>query len=163
MDFLIWIDLKNTIGVNKIATIIGPILNVCQPLILYIIKLVYYKPVLNNIKTIDFLVLLLNILYLIYFVTIYTKFLNTNKLITGTKNGHLHWPWIKYSNPYFYLILFAINIFYLFTFTYALLLFIILYLFLLLSVKYFYYSAGELWCFFGAFIPLIMFFVSFYL
>jgi hypothetical protein len=92
----------------------------------------------------------------------YFNFLSSDKLITSTKNGHLQWPWIKYANPYFYLILFAINIFYLFNFKYALILFIVTYFLLILSVKYFKYNAGELWCFFGSFIPLIMFFLSFY-
>ena len=44
MDFLFWIDLKNKIGINKVTTILGPILNICQPTILYLIKYFYYKP-----------------------------------------------------------------------------------------------------------------------
>ena len=42
MDFLFWIDIKNIYGINKITTILGPILNVCQPVILYFIKYLYY-------------------------------------------------------------------------------------------------------------------------
>jgi len=38
MDFLLWIDIKNKIGINKITTIFGAILNVAQPIILYLIK-----------------------------------------------------------------------------------------------------------------------------
>ena len=34
--------------------------------------------------------------------------------IQEIKNNHLKWPWIEYSNAYFYLILLGINIFYLF-------------------------------------------------
>jgi hypothetical protein len=93
----------------------------------------------------------------------YKKFLTNSKLITQPVNGHLKWPWIKYSNPFFYLVLFAINIFYLFDFKYGLTLFIIIYLFLFVSVKYFFYSASELWCFFGSFTPLIMYFLSFHI
>jgi hypothetical protein len=163
MDFLFWIDLQNAFGINKITTILGPILNVCQPTILYLIKLYYYRPTINTLYNYNLPIAILNFAYLIYFITIYIKFLSTNKLITGTRNGHLHWPWIKYTNPYFYLVLFAVNIFYLFDFKYALTLFIITYLCLALSVKYFHYNAGELWCFFGAFIPLIMFVASFYI
>ena len=44
MDFLFWIDLGNKYGINKIVTILGPILNVAQPTILYIIKYLYFKP-----------------------------------------------------------------------------------------------------------------------
>jgi len=154
MDFLFWIDLENTIGINKIVTILAPILNVCQPTILYIIKYLYYKPEIFTLQYFNLPIAILNILYVFYFIRIYISFLSKSKLITGTKNGHLKWPWIEYANPYFYIILFAINIFYLFNFKYALVLFSITYLFLYLSVKYFNYNSGELWCFFFSFIPL---------
>lgn len=163
MDFLFWIDLKNTIGINKIVTILGPILNVCQPTILYIIKYLYYKPEIFTLQNFNLPVAILNILYVIYFIKIYISFLSKSKLITGIKNGHLKWPWIEYTNPYFYIILFALNMFYLFNFKYALVLFTITYLFLYLSVKYFNYNSGELWCFFGSFIPLLMFGLSFFI
>jgi len=163
MDFLFWIDLKNDFGINKITTILGPILNVGQPTIFYLIKYFYYKPDIFSLHNFNLPVAILNLLYVIYFLNMYSTFVSTDKLITTTKNGHLNWPWIKYANPYYYLILFAINMFYLFNFNYALVFFTITYFFLFLSVKYFKYNAGELWCFFGSFIPLIMFFLSFYI
>lgn len=163
MDFLLWIDIKNKLGINKITTIIGPILNVCQPIILFLIKYFYYKPNIFALHNLNFSITVLNFFYLIYFINMYTNFLTSGNLITAVKNSHLSWPWIKYTNASFYLILFAINIFYLFNFKYALTLFIVTYLFLFISTKYFYYNAGELWCFFGSFIPLIMFFLSFYI
>jgi hypothetical protein len=162
MDFLFWIDIKNEYGINKITTIIGPFLNICKPIILFLIKYLYYKPNLFTFNNFNLPVVCLNFIYLIYFIIIYNNFLSNEKLITGTENNHLKWTWIKYSNTYFYLILFAINIFYLFNFKYALTLFIITYFFLFISAKYFYYNAGELWCFFGSFIPLIMFYLSFF-
>ena len=96
----------------------------------------------------------------------YYQFINNEKLITKTnmKSKHLEWPWLKYSNPGLYLIVFAINIFYLTNksnFNYELMYFLITYMFLLISVNYFYYSAGQMWCFFGAFIPFIMFIISY--
>ena len=163
MDFLFWIDLKNELGINKITTILGPILNVAQPTILYLIKYYYYKPDILSLHNFNLPIAILNLLYFVYFVTIYTKFLTTDKLITSTKNGHLNWPWIKYASPWFYLVLFAVNIFYMFNFKYALVLFIVTYFLLFLSAKYFEYNVGELWCFFGSFIPLIMFVLSFYI
>lgn len=163
MDFLFWIDIKNNIGINKITTILGPILNVGQPIILYVIKYLNYKPDILTFKNYNLPVALFNLLYLIYFIIFYTTFLLNSKLTTSTRHNHLNWPWIKYANPIFYLILFAINIFYLFNFKYALTLFTVTYFFLFISTKYFYYNAGELWCFFGAFIPLIMYFLSFYI
>jgi hypothetical protein len=161
MDYLFWIDLNNKYGINRVATIFGPILNVCQPVILYIIKYIYYRPNIYTFSNYNLPIAILNLLYMVYFINIYVRFLLTDKLVTGTKNGHLNWPWIKYANPNYYLILFAINIFYLFNFKYAFVLFSITYLFLLLSATYFKYNAGELWCFFGSFIPLIMFVLSF--
>jgi hypothetical protein len=163
MDFLFWIDIKNKIGINHITTILGPILNVCQPTILYLIKYYYYKPDISSFKNFGLPIALLNFLYFIYFVKNYAKFLLNDKLITSNENGHLKWPWIPYFYPYFYLILFAINIFYLFDFKYALVLFTITYFFLLISNIYFNYNVSEMWCYFGAFIPLIMFFTSFYI
>ena len=164
MDFLFWIDIKNKLGINKLLTFIGPLLNIGQPLILYIIKLIYYKPNIYTYTNFNLPVAILNFLYFIYLFSIYYQFIIKEKiLITSTKDGHLSWPWIKYYNPAFYLILFAINIFYLTNFNYSLLLFVITYLFLLLSMKYFYYSSGELWCFFGAFIPILMFILSYYI
>lgn len=157
MEFLFWIDINNTIGINKITTIIGPILNAGQPTILYLIKYFYYKPDVFNF------VGLLNLLYFIYFIIVYITFLSTDKLITTGKNGHLSWPWIKYYNSFLYSLVFIINIFYLFDFKYALILSSLIYLFLFISAVYFKYNVGELWCFFGAFIPLIMYIVSIYL
>jgi hypothetical protein len=163
MDFLFWIDLKNQIGINKIATTLGPILNVCQPTILYLIKYYYLRPDVSVMQNFNLPIAILNLLYFIFFIKNYSKFLTNEKLVTGTENGHLKWPWIKYSNPSFYLILFALNMFYLFNFKYALVFFVVTYFFLFISVKYFYYNSGELWCFFGSFIPLIMYFLSFYI
>lgn len=163
MDFLFWIDIKNKYGINKIVTILGPILNVGQPIILYLIKYFYYKPDIFSLQNFNLPVAIINILYLMYFIKMYINFLSNDKLVTSTSNNHLKWPWINYTNPVYYLLLLTINIFYLFNFKYALILFIILYFFLFISVKYFYYNAGELWCFFGAFIPLIMYFLSFYI
>jgi hypothetical protein len=163
MDFLLWIDIDNKIGINKLTTIGGPILNVCQPTILYLIKLFYYKPNILSLQNYNLPVAVLNIAYFIYFITVYVRFLLKDKLVTSTQDGNLKWPWLKYTNPYPYLDLFAINIFYLFNFTYSLVLFSVLYFFLYISKKYFKYSAGELWCFFGAFVPLIMFFLSFHI
>lgn len=164
MDFFFWIDLKNTYGINKITTIIGPLLNVGQPIIFYIIKLFYFQP--KNIFSMSHYnlpVFVLNLFYFIFLIKNYISFLTEGKLITGTSHGHLSWPWIKYSNPGFYLLLLAINIFYLMNLNYSLLLFFITYFFLILSTVFFSYNIGELWCFFGAFIPFIMIFASFLL
>lgn len=158
MDFLFWIDLENKLGINHIVTLLGPILNVGQPLILFIIKLLYFKP-----RKINKLVGTINLLYLLYLIKLYINFISSSKLTTSTKNNHLKWPWLKYSNSYFYLILLTINIFYLTNFKYSLILFSVIFSFLFLSNKYFSYNVGELWCFFGAFTPIIIFIISYFI
>ena len=64
MDFLFWIDIHNKYGINHITTMIGPIFNVGQPVILYILKLLYYKP-----KQINLPLHFLNLFYVIYMCT----------------------------------------------------------------------------------------------
>jgi len=154
MDFTFWMDLKNSMGLNKLATIIGPLLNVGQPTIFYIIKLLYFTPNVLSAANFNWQVMVLNVLYALYLLSMYFRFITTEtQLTTSTSHGHLDWPWLKYANPYFYLILFAVNIFYLTDFNYSLGMFIITYFFLYLSYKWFPYNMGELWCFFGSFIP----------
>ena len=157
MDFLFWIDLNNKLGINHIMTIIGPLINLGQPLILYIIKLIYFTPELLSGNYLPILILILNLLYLLYLIRLFINFISNEKLVTSTKDNHLKWPWIKYSIPLFYLLLLPINIFYLTNFKYSLFLFFITYLFFYLSHKYFSYNISELWCFFGAFIPIILY------
>lgn len=164
MDFLFWVDLDNKIGINKIVTIIGPLFNAGQPLILYIIKLIYYKEGdLLSLKNFNLPILILNLLYCIYLFFTYFKYLNESVLVTKTYHGHLKWPWIEFYNPRYYLILLGINIFYLMNFKYSLILFIITYIFLILSCLFFSYNPGELWCFFGSFIPILLFFATYFI
>ena len=132
-------------------------LNICIPLFLYIIKVIYYKPEILIFKNLNLHVFVINLIYFICFILSYINFLKDGNLITKVSNGHLRWPWIKYSFPFFYIILLAINIFYLYDFKYGLLLFTVTYIFLSLGYKIFRYNAGELWCLFGSFIPFIVF------
>lgn len=165
MDFLFWIDLKNKLGINHLTTIIGPILNVGLPLILYLIKYFYYKPEINlttlNLDSNTFYALF-NLFYLIYLILMYSNFLlsRSGSLVTSTSHGHLSWPWIPYASPTLYVIGLALNIFYLTNFTYSLIVFLVVYFFLFLSNYLFSYNAGELWCFFGAFTPFILLIIT---
>jgi len=160
MDFLFWIDLKNKIGFNKIMSIIGPLLNVGQPTILFIIKNLVFKFDFNYF---NLLIIFLNFIYFCILIKNYITYISHDKLITSTKNEHLSWPWLTYFNPYYYLFLFGINIFYLTNFNYSLIFFLVVYFLLFLSVKFFNKSIEEIWCFFGAFIPIFILFLSYYI
>jgi hypothetical protein len=163
MDFFFWIDLKNKLGINHLFTLFGPLINVGQPVIVYIVKYLYFKPIINIGYNINTFYALINLLYFIYFLNIYFKFLTKGTLTTSTKNGHLYWPWIEYNNPIFYLIVMSFNLFYLTNFTYSLMVFFITYFCFFLSFCFFYNNLGELWCFFGAFIPIILLIGSYFI
>lgn len=163
MDFLFWTDLNNKRGINHIITLLGPLINTGQPVILYAIKYFYLKPKINLGYNENSFYILLNILYIVYLFNVYLNFISKGNLTTSTKYGHLYWPWIEFSNPIYYVFLLAINFFYLTNFTYSLMIFVITYFCLLLSYCFFYNNLGELWCFFGAFIPIILLFGSYYL
>jgi hypothetical protein len=153
MDFGFWMDLRNSVGLNHILTIIGPLLNAGQPLILYLIKLAVLTP-----ATYDVPILTMNVAYGAYLARAYYRFITNEKtLTTTTENGHLKWRWIDYVYPIFYLVSLTVNLFYLTDFAYSRFTFILTALFMVLSVRYFPYRVGEMWCFFGAFMPLIVF------
>jgi hypothetical protein len=159
MEFLFWIDLHNKIGINKIATVIGSLFNVGQPLLIYGIKVLYLRPVLQ----LD-LVTILNILYFIYLIYFYVRFILQDVLTTSVIiDGHLRWPWLKYANPMFFLLMFSINLFYLTDFGHSFTLFSVTALFLLFTKIYFPYNAAELWCFVSSSVPVIMIPMSYYI
>lgn len=152
MDFLFWIDLHNKIGINRVATIIGSLFNIGQPLLIYIIKILVLKPTFH----LDY-VTILNLLYLVHLLYVWSRFIYNGPLTTSnTINGHLSWPWLKYANREFFLIMFAINIFYLTDFTYSLVMFSIVYAILALAFVFFPRNIGEFWCFMSASVPAIM-------
>jgi hypothetical protein len=153
MDFAIWMDLGNKVGLNRVATMIGPILNVGQPLIMFLIKIVVFQHF-----RMDF-VSVLNVVYSAYLAKIYYLFIKSGDTITKVEQGHLKWPWLRHTNPIAYLIMFVINALYLSDFRFSLLVTSITGFFLFLSHSYFAYHVGEIWCYFGAFIPLLVYFL----
>lgn len=150
-DYLFWNDLDNKNKINEKVTLIAPLFIFYQPLVLFIIKSIIFK----NIKFSLFSII--NFFYIISVYIDYTKFLKNEKnKITNVKHNHLHWPWKKYQNLYFYFILLLLNVFYLTNFKYSFLIFLLGTFFILISNFYFNYSIGEVWCFFVVLIPLIM-------
>ena len=159
MEFFFWIDLHNKIGINKIATVVGSLFNVGQPLLIYGIKVLYLRPVLQ----LDW-VTILNLMYFIYLIYFYARFLSQGVLTTtAIVDGHLRWPWLKYSNPLFFLFMFNLNIFYLTDFGYSFTLFSVTAMFLLFTKIYFPYNSAELWCFVSSSVPAIMLPLSYYI
>ena len=77
-------------------------------------------------------------------------------MITNVVNNHLLWKWFNYFNFSYYAPMFTINIFTLYTLNYALLFFFIGFIILIISAGFFKEHVGELWCFFAAYIPIII-------
>ena len=159
MEFLFWSDLHNKIGINRLATIIGSLFNMGQPSLIYIIKVLYFRPLIQ-LDTI----LILNFGYFAYLTYVYYRYLVNGKLTTSELvNGHLRWPWLKYINPVAFLFLFALNIFYLTDFGYSLVMFSVVYCTLLFAVVYLPKNVSELWCFMSTSVPATMLPLSYYI
>lgn len=157
MEFLFWTDIHNKLGINRVATIIGSLFNLGQPILIYIIKVLILRPTFHM----DY-VTILNLLYLVHLLYVYSSFLYNGPLTTSRViNGHLSWPWLKYASPEFFLLMFAINIFYLTDFSYSMVMFSIVYVILALAFVFFPRNVGEFWCFMSASVPAIMLPVSY--
>lgn len=166
MDFIFWIDLDNAMGLNKLMTLIGPWLVVGQPIFVYVIKIMFTKfNVLDvtNLANFNGAILALNTCYFIYLCNNYIQFIKHGTLTTKTKHGHLSWSWKKYFNYNYYLLVLTINMFYLTNFSYSIIWVVVSYLLLFLSYTFFNYNVGELWCFFGAFEPGLIYLLTKYL
>lgn len=154
-DYLFWIDLDNKKNINHITTLIAPIINTSQPTFLYLLKLFFYPKI-------DYLFLFGNIFYFIYIYQRYQEFIkNDHNLKTTVYKNHLEWKWLNYFNGPIYLFFLIINTFYKSNFNYSLIVFLVTTFFLLLSYHFFHYHIGEIWCFFGAFIPIFILFFSY--
>jgi len=163
MDFIFWIDLDNTMGLNQLMTLIGPWLVVGQPILIYILKIMWSKLNIFDMTNVNGAILAVNVCYFIYFCNNYIQFIKNGTLTTKTKHGHLSWPWKKYFNYNYYFFVLTINMFYLTDFAYSMIWFVVSYFLLFLSYTFFNYSVGELWCFFGAFEPGIIYLLTKYL
>ena len=148
-EYLIWIDINNKKKYNKLGTIFGSIFNHSQPTALFVINTLVSNK--HNL-----LLLMLNSIYYFYFLISLNKFFMNELMITKVVNNHLLWKWLDYFDFRFYAPMFTINIFTLYTFKYALLSFLIGFVILIISANFFKKHIGELWCFFGAYIPIII-------
>jgi hypothetical protein len=148
-EYFIWTDIDNKKGINRIITIILPVILYIQPVIFYIIKSIIFK---YNFSIINLLI----IIYIIYGIFQYNSYLKNESLITRVKNKVLHWKWIKYGIRNMYSILFSIVVFLYFNFYYALLLFILGIFLLIISHKIAIIDYDSIWCLLAAYIPIYM-------
>lgn len=155
MEYFMWSDISCTNNMNKMATMMGHLLIHLQPTLLFLLGYAFYKDKKSNV-----IITSINLIYFIYVMVNYFGFVNSDKLCTTVKNGHLDWPWKYNFNYSLYLLLGLINILYYFDSILGLILIALLAFFYFVSYKYFNTNTGELWCFFSISIPLILVFVN---
>lgn len=159
IEYFLWKDINCKTGLNKIGFTLGPIFNHLQPIILFILCMIFIKS--SNIIPKTFFIFLI-ILYLIYIIKKYIDYIlnNSDQCVQPNETGHLEWIWKYNFNYIFY---FLINLLVLINYyknkniTITL---IISYILLFISINKFNKNIGELWCFMVTGIPLIHLFLQ---
>lgn len=159
VEYFLWIDIECTNGFNKLGSLLGPIFNHLQPIVLLVLANIYLQP--ENIISSE-IVLPANILYLLYSGYQYYKYIsNTSNLCVKTNEcDHLDWTWKKDFNYTFYFAISFINIANFYTNTNLMVSFGISYLLLILSIFNFNKNIGEFWCLIVTGVPFINLFLE---
>lgn len=154
VEYFLWLDIDCVNGLNKIGSMLGPILNHLQPVVLLILASLYLEPA-NLIS--PSIIIPANILYLLYVGVEYYKYTQkeTNFCIRTNNCDHLDWTWKKDFNYTFYFIISFINVANFYTNTNLMVSFGISYLLLIISIFNFNKNIGEFWCLMVTGIPWI--------
>ena len=158
VDYLIWKDIECKNGFNKIAGIIGVLLNYLLPLIAYI-SFNYFMKVKNN--RYNKLLLSLNIIYAVFLVYFLYNYYTKEKLCSTLVKGNISWSW--YNTPLspilniFYCILLILNLLQ-GNNIYILIAVIIIYVYLGIVMKLKQGVVGEFWCLGAPFLLIILLF-----
>lgn len=160
VEYFLWIDMDCVNGFNKFGSLLGPILNHIQPVVLLIIATIFLEP--SNLIS-QSVVIPANILYLIYSGHQYMLYvLDESNLCVKTNDcEHLDWTWKKHFNYLFYFAISFINIANFYTNTNLITSFVISYLLLIISIFKFNKNIGEFWCLMVTGIPLINLFMEY--
>ena len=109
VEYLLWIDIECTNGLNKVGALLGPILNHTQPIILFLLTYIY----LDSTNTFSLnAVIPINILYFIYICHQYYKYISdsSNLCIKRDKNGYLNNTWKHDFSYVLYFLITYINL-----------------------------------------------------
>ena len=160
IEYYIWTDLECKNGLNNFASIIGPIFNHLQPVVLLILATIFLDST-NIIPT--NIIVPINILYVIYVGYKYCTYISnpSNHCIQINEYNHLDWTWKKDFNYTFYFIINFINVAnYYNNINLILTTIIINYLLLFISIFKFNHNIGEFWCLMVTGLPLINLFIQ---
>jgi hypothetical protein len=161
IEFLLWSHQVCDIY-NKSISFAGMILNYFQPFILGLLLLHFYKsiPELNTkvIKAILIIYSIAIILYVSQFIFL------QNKCTLKENNPYLLWKWGQMNNSYIITALYVFTLFILFYIgipNKMASLLIMMFAAITLLISFLYYPRpffGAIWCFFAAFIPMLVYF-----
>lgn len=154
IEYLIWTDLSCTNGNNKFAGTLGPLLNYLQPTFLFILIIIILKN--NNITNADIVPIILHISYLSYILYEYCKYQNKGNLCSNVKDKHLSWIWKDKYNYILYQIVIIFTILYYLHDVNSQIAFGLAHVYFFFTLFKFDKNVGELWCYTGVTIPLII-------
>lgn len=159
VEYFLWLDINCSNGLNKFGSLIGPILNHLQPIVLLVIAYIFLEPA-NIIST--NVIIPANILYFIYSFYQYIKYISnpSNLCVKTNECDHLNWTWKKDFNYLFYFAISFINIANFYLNTNLMVAFGTSYLLLIISIFGFNKNVGEFWCLMVTGIPLINLFME---
>jgi hypothetical protein len=159
IEFLLWKDIKCKTGFNKFGALIGPLFNHLQPVIYLQLANMY----IQNSKLVPTdMIVVINVLYLLYVVYKYTKYIGNpkNLCVKTNKCEHLDWSWKKDFKYELYFIISFLNFINFYKNTNASVSFIISYVLLVISLLKFNQNVGEFWCLMVTGIPFINLFMQ---
>lgn len=159
VEYFIWTDINCKTGLNKLASLAGPILNHLQPVILLILATVFVNSA--GIISTDTVIIPANALYLLYTAYKYYKYVQNpaNLCVQTNTCGHIDWTWKKDYNYLFYFAISFLNIANFYTNTNLLVAFGLSYILLIVSILKFNENIGEFWCLMVTGIPLVNLFM----
>ena len=159
VEYFLWIDIDCVNGFNKLGSLLGPIFNHLQPIVLLVLANLYLQP--TNLISSN-IVIPANMLYLFYIGYQYYKYVsNPSNLCVKTNTcEHLDWTWKKDFNYTFYFAISFLNIANFYTNTNLMVSFGISYLLLIISIFNFNKNVGEFWCLMVTGIPFINLFME---
>lgn len=159
VEYFLWIDKDCVIGYNYVGSVVGPVLNNLQPVIMLLFARIYMESA--HIIS-DETLMLANGLYLIYMIYKYIEYATneSNLCVETNEYGHLNWTWKKDFNYLFYFIISFINLINYYQNANFMIVFIVSYLILILSIFKFDKNIGEFWCLMVTGVPVVALFAQ---
>lgn len=163
MEYFMWKDIKCETGENYVASIIGPLINLLQPVVMFAIYCYFLNSNVNN-NTLS-CIIGANIIYCIYVLYLYENYLNDkNNLCTKVnEDNHLTWNWLKNYKSALYVFFLLLNSIPFLSYNEIIVSIVMSIATLIFSQTNYKKNIGELWCFASTGIPLIVLCVQKYL